>query len=271
MNTALTIGSNGDVVLAPTYAPSAPAEVRVLALRKGKRGDARVYFRADAQKQIARPEGQISVEGAGAHHANNHNARLWRDEPLLVATGVTPLLTWQEGTARVDAIREHSETVYTERRASELAAFEAAVAEVAAVDVGAAEVLALHAAWKLPPIIAASKLKKCARRLRAGHPVTELIDARCWLPTSGLVGDDGKHLAALRYWTGHVEVFGPSSDPAARAACDAEFEACVALVEAVAPLVDEPLRPTFGPKGIARRHRVVMRHLRERSPLPRAA
>ena len=29
--------------------------------------------------------------------------------------------------------------------------------------------------------------------------------------------------------------------------------------------------PTFGPKGIARRHRVVMRHLRERSPLPRAA
>jgi len=38
-----------------------------------------------------------------------------------------------------------------------------------------------------------------------------------------------------------------------------------------APLVDEPLRPTFGPKGIARRHRVVMRHLRERSPLPRAA
>lgn len=270
MSAPIAISAAGEVTLANAWAPTPASAVRALATRKGKGGDARVYLRPEAQKATARPAGQISVEGSGAHHANNHNARLWRDVPLLVATGVTPLMNWQDGTARVAAIREGAERSNAERLASEEAAFAAAVAAVAAIDPDAAVVLALHARWRLPLIIAASKLKRDLRRLRAGRTVTELVNARHWLPTSDVPSINGEPVAALRYWTGDIVVFGSARDPEARAACDAAFAAAVAFVETCAPLVEEPLRPTFGPKGIPRRHRVVMRHLRERAPLPRA-
>ncbi len=286
----ITVSPAGEVSLVSTWAPTPATEVRVLATRRGRRGDARVYLRADAQRATARPAGPISVEGSGAHIANNHNARLMRDVPLLVVSGLVETMTPQEGARIAEVTRARTDLNHREMRAREEVAFAAAVAELEAIDPDAAVVLAVWARWKLPVLIGALALKKAARRLRAGRSVPQLTNARYWLPTSDVVVD-GQHVEGLRYWTGDVEVFGSAHDAVARDECRAAYATAGEFTQRCATIFDDPLTPCWidlparpakkcdagrpamrvRVQTIAERHPRVMRQLRERSPLPRAA
>jgi hypothetical protein len=252
------------VRLSDPFAPGSPSPDRPLSLRRSKKGPARLAFTAKAQAATARPAGPISDVGRGAHIAKNHNARAERDAPLLVHAGLVPLMSWQEGTARGREIMDAADRSDRERREGEEALFARYFAELVAVDPDAAAVIAAWARWKLPVLIGALLLRKASRLLRAGREVPQLVDARYWLPHAV-----GGRTAGLTYWTGDRVIFGDSGDAEARAACSAAFAEAVEFIESCAPLPpEEPLRKSYGRWGLPRRHRVAMRHLRDRSPLP---
>ena len=98
---ALEIPSEGGAVELASNEVTEGTAARLLQMRATKGGERRVYLRPEALESLARPEGPLSLEGKAWKHANATNARLMRDEPLFVATGLTPLLTPQDGMAKL--------------------------------------------------------------------------------------------------------------------------------------------------------------------------
>lgn len=108
---ALAIPEEGGAVELASNEVTEGTAARLLQVRSSKNGERRVYLRPEALEALARPEGPLSIEGKAWKHANATNARLMRDEPLFVATGLTPLLTPQDGKVRLEELFAHQAEV----------------------------------------------------------------------------------------------------------------------------------------------------------------